>query len=154
MSNASPRVAVVTGAAQGIGRRTAQLLAERGHAVALADLRSPDEALAEIRAIGVEAMAVVGDLADEQAVLGLAAEVDERWGRADVLVNNAGISLIAPAEDDLRRRLPPRARGESRRAVPARPGLRLEDARGAGRGSIINVASIAGLVGSRRSRRL
>src|SRR5215813_1715967 len=90
--------AVVTGTAQGIGRRTAELLAERGYRVALNDLRMPDETLRSIQSRGGEAMSHVGNIVDESIVEELVRAVFEAWGRADVLVNNAGISLIAPAE--------------------------------------------------------
>src|SRR6202161_901486 len=93
------KVAVITGAAQGIGRRTAEVLAERGYNVALSDLRSPAETMRAVAGRGVEAMELVGDIADEMKVLGFAAVVGERWGRVDVLVNNAGISMIAAAEN-------------------------------------------------------
>src|SRR5580658_506154 len=92
------RVAVITGAAQGIGRRTAEVLAERGYSVALSDLRSPVETMRAIAGHGVEAMELIGDIADEAKVAEHAAAVGDRWGRVDVLVNNAGISMIAPAE--------------------------------------------------------
>src|ERR1700722_6152839 len=93
------KVAVVTGAAQGIGRRTAEVLAERGYKVALSDLRSPAETLRAVAGHGVEPMELIGDIADETKVSEFAAAVGERWGRVDVLVNNAGISMIAPAEN-------------------------------------------------------
>src|ERR1700722_16359001 len=93
------KVAVITGAAQGIGRRTAELLAERGYNVALSDLRVPVETMRSVGSHGVEAMELVGDIADEKKVEQFAAAVGERWGRVDVLVNNAGISMIAPAEN-------------------------------------------------------
>src|ERR1700733_1946914 len=93
------RVAVVTGAAQGIGRRTAEVLAERGYNVALSDLRSPAETMRAVAGRGGDAMELVGDISDEKKVSQFAAEVGERWGRVDVLVNNAGISMIAPAEN-------------------------------------------------------
>jgi NAD(P)-dependent dehydrogenase (short-subunit alcohol dehydrogenase family) len=72
------RVAVITGAAQGIGRRTAELLAERGYNVALSDLRSPAETMRAAAVHGVEAMELVGDIADETKVSGFAAVVGER----------------------------------------------------------------------------
>jgi NAD(P)-dependent dehydrogenase (short-subunit alcohol dehydrogenase family) len=138
-------VAVVTGAAQGIGKRTAELLAERGYALVLSDLRPPAETLRSIRVSGGEAIELVGDISEERVVTRLAAAVRERWGRAEVLVNNAGISMIAPAEDlsaaDYRKVL------EVNLVAPfllakAFGAMMLEQ----GSGSIINVASVAGLV--------
>jgi NAD(P)-dependent dehydrogenase (short-subunit alcohol dehydrogenase family) len=139
-------VAVVTGAAQGIGRRIAEVLADQGSRLVLADLREPVETLAAIRARGGEAIAVSGDVASPDAVAALARTVNERFGRVDILVNNAGIALITPAEDTTldawRRVLDVNLTG---------PFL-LCQAFGrhmlaAGRGSIVNVASIAGLRG-------
>ena len=92
------RVAIVTGAAQGIGKRTAELLAERGYDLALSDLRPPSDTLSAVTALGAEAIELLGDISDETTVSRFAAAVRDRWGRADVLVNNAGISMIAPAE--------------------------------------------------------
>ena len=140
------RVAIVTGAAQGIGKRTAELLAERGYDLALSDLRSPSDTLRAVTSLGAEAIELLGDISDEAAVSRFAAAVRERWGRADVLVNNAGISMIAPAEDltaaDYRRVL------EVNLVAPfllakAFSAMMLSQRAG----SIINVSSIAGLVG-------
>jgi NAD(P)-dependent dehydrogenase (short-subunit alcohol dehydrogenase family) len=140
------RIAVVTGAAQGIGRRVAEVLAERGYCLALIDLRSPDEALEAIRARGVEAFGYAGDISEEAVVTDFARQVHQRWRRADVLVNNAGISLIAPAETI--------SAAEYRRVLEVNlvaPFLLAkafgEKMLAAKRGSIINVASVAGLVG-------
>src|SRR6266508_3819854 len=88
------RVAVVTGAAQGIGRRVAEVLAGEGYALALTDLREPVEALDAVRGRGAEALGVAGDVAAEADVAALAARVADRFGRVDVLVNNAGVSLV------------------------------------------------------------
>jgi NAD(P)-dependent dehydrogenase (short-subunit alcohol dehydrogenase family) len=140
------RVAIVTGAAQGIGRRTAELLAERGYDLALSDLRPPSDTLRAVTALGAEAIQLLGDISDEAAVFRFAATVRERWGRADVLVNNAGISMIAPAEHltaaDYRRVL------EVNLVAPfllakAFSAMMLSQRAG----SIINVSSVAGLVG-------
>ena len=140
------RVAVVTGAAQGIGRRASEILADRGYCLALSDLRMPDETLHSIHSQGMEAISHVGDISDETVVEDLVRKVYDRWGRTDALVNNAGISLIAPAEKlsakDYRRVL------DVNLVAP----FLLSKAFGtrmlaAGRGSIINVASVAGLVG-------
>ncbi|MBT9331550.1 SDR family NAD(P)-dependent oxidoreductase [Paracidobacterium acidisoli] len=139
-------VAVVTGGAQGIGRRTAELLAERGCRVAIMDLREPAETIQAIAAAGGEAFAYAGDITDEAAVERFVERVFERYGRADVLVNNAGVSLITPAEQteavDYRRVL------EVNLVAP----FLLAKAFGgkmlaAGSGSIVNVASVAGLLG-------
>jgi NAD(P)-dependent dehydrogenase (short-subunit alcohol dehydrogenase family) len=140
------RVAAITGAAQGIGQRTAWLLGERGFALALSDLRPCEETMAELCGRGVEAIECIGDVCDEDVVARFAAAVRERWGGAEALVNNAGISFIAPAEtvsaQDFRRVL------EVNLVAP----FLLSKAFGAmmierGGGSIVNVASIAGLTG-------
>lgn len=140
------RVAIVTGAAQGIGRRTAELLAERGYRLALIDLRPAEETVRAIEAAGGEAMDYVGDIADESAVAQFARAVFDRFGRADVLVNNAGISFISPAEEtsaaDYRRVL------EVNLVAPFLLAKAFgEKMLAAGTGSIINVASVAGLLG-------
>jgi NAD(P)-dependent dehydrogenase (short-subunit alcohol dehydrogenase family) len=81
------KVALVTGAAQGIGNAIARGLAAEGARVAIADLQRADEAAAELPgAIGVTA-----DVADEEAVERMVAEVVNRCGSVDVLVNNAGL---------------------------------------------------------------
>jgi NAD(P)-dependent dehydrogenase (short-subunit alcohol dehydrogenase family) len=143
--HASTHIAIVTGATQGIGRRTAELLAERGYALALIDLRDPAETLRAIEAAGGRAMRLVGDVSREATVEEFVGQVAERFGRIDVLVNNAGISLIAPAEntraEDFRKVLEVNlvapflmARACGRRMLAA------------GSGAIVNVASVAGLV--------
>jgi NAD(P)-dependent dehydrogenase (short-subunit alcohol dehydrogenase family) len=138
------KVAVVTGAAQGIGRRTAELLAGRGYALALIDLREPADTSRSIAARGT--LSFAADLTGENAIEEFASAVHHRWDRVDLLVNNAGISFIAPAEtvaaSDFRRVL------EVNLVAP----FLLAQAFGkrmlaAGKGSIVNVASVAGLVG-------
>lgn len=139
-------IALITGAAQGIGRRTAELLAERGFALALADLREPAETLEAVRAFKVDAIPLVGDISDDDTVTRFAETVRARFGGVDVLVNNAGISSIVPAETI--------TSAEYRRVLEVNlvaPFL-LAQAFGVmmlakGAGSIVNVASIAGLVG-------
>jgi NAD(P)-dependent dehydrogenase (short-subunit alcohol dehydrogenase family) len=139
------KVAVITGAAQGIGRRTAVVLAKRGYALALIDLREPADTVAELKSRRADVLGFAADITNQEAVAEFARGVDSRWGRADVLVNNAGISFIAPAETiavkDYRRVL------EVNLVAP----FLLAQIFGkkmlaAGAGSIINIASVAGLV--------
>src|SRR5262245_24339081 len=92
------KVAVITGAAQGIGRRTAEVLAERGYALALIDLREPVDTAAPLRGRNADVLSFAADITSEEAVAEFARAVDSRWGRVAALVNNAGISYIAPAE--------------------------------------------------------
>jgi NAD(P)-dependent dehydrogenase (short-subunit alcohol dehydrogenase family) len=140
------QIAAITGAAQGIGRRVAEVLASRGYRVALNDLRMPEKTLESIQSRGGEALAHVGNIADESVVDAFVRRVYDAWGRTDVLVNNAGISLICPAEttsaEDYRRVL------EVNLVAPfllAKAfGTRMLAAK---QGSIVNVASVAGLVG-------
>ncbi len=89
----TPRVAIVTGAARGIGAATAVRLAQDGHAVAALDL---DEAacagtVASIESAGGRALAVGADVADEGSVTAAVARVVEELGPPTILVNNAGI---------------------------------------------------------------
>ncbi|MGB6725894.1 MAG: SDR family oxidoreductase [Terracidiphilus sp.] len=139
-------IAVVTGGAQGIGRRTAELLAERGYRVAIIDLNPPVSAIAAIESAGGEVFGFVGDITSEAVVEEFKSRVLAHYGRVDVLVNNAGISLISPAEEtspaDFRRVL------EVNLVAPFLLAkvfgtVMLE----AGEGSIVNVASVAGLLG-------
>jgi NAD(P)-dependent dehydrogenase (short-subunit alcohol dehydrogenase family) len=93
------KLAVITGAAQGLGFETAALLARRGFALLATDVQLLDAAVERLRTAGATVHGMVGDIADEAFVQSLAAWVGEQHGAADVLVNNAGISLIQPAED-------------------------------------------------------
>jgi NAD(P)-dependent dehydrogenase (short-subunit alcohol dehydrogenase family) len=140
------QVAVITGGAQGIGRRTAELLAERGFALALIDLRMPEATIRAIEEHGGQAMGFAGNIADEAVVEEFAAEVFRRLGRANVLVNNAGISMISPAEktavQDYRRVLDVNLVAPFLLAKAF--GAKMLEAR---RGCIVNVASVAGLLG-------
>jgi 3-oxoacyl-[acyl-carrier protein] reductase len=97
------RVALVTGGATGIGRAVSGLLADAGAAaVAVNYARSETDAtetITELRGRGVEADAWQADVADDAAVRAMVADVRRRYGRIDVLVNNAGTTVFAPFAD-------------------------------------------------------
>jgi len=92
----SGQVAIVTGAARGLGRALAVGLAAAGAKVALADVLDLSHILAQIEDAGGEAIAVPTDVRDRAQVTRLVAETMERFGTVDILVNNAGINLIRP----------------------------------------------------------
>jgi hypothetical protein len=137
------RVAVVTGAARGIGHATAQLLRARGARLIVSD-RNPD-VTALAAADPEHVIALVGDVADENLAKATAAAALDHFGRLDILVNNAGRTLnkaitdttVADFEDILR----VNARGNF---VQAREAFRVMTAQGGG--SIISVASVSSVV--------
>jgi 3-oxoacyl-[acyl-carrier protein] reductase len=93
MKSLNGRVAVITGAASGIGLGIARVLAREGASVAIADIDSAatSAAVEDLREDGCEAMAVAVDVADRQAVDAMVARVIERYGRVDIVAANAGI---------------------------------------------------------------
>jgi NAD(P)-dependent dehydrogenase (short-subunit alcohol dehydrogenase family) len=96
------RVCIVTGSSRGIGAATVRLYASRGWRVVVNYSRhaQPAEAVAAgCRAAGGEAIVVRADIASEADCRRLAAEVESRWGRADVLVNNAGTTKFVALKD-------------------------------------------------------
>jgi NAD(P)-dependent dehydrogenase (short-subunit alcohol dehydrogenase family) len=95
------RAAIVTGASRGIGRAIAETLADEGYDLTVT-ARKPEtlEPAAEaLRSGGVEVEEVAANLAKEEAVAEIVSRHRERFGRLDVLVNNAGIGIGAPATD-------------------------------------------------------
>ncbi|GAB4520645.1 MAG: 3-oxoacyl-[acyl-carrier-protein] reductase [Anaerolineae bacterium] len=95
------RVAIVTGAARGIGAATAAVLAQQGAAAVLVDIDLPqaEEAAAVIQAQGGRAHAFQCDVSQPAAVEALVAAVVAQFGRVDILVNNAGICPRIPLEE-------------------------------------------------------
>ncbi len=94
------KVAIVTGAASGIGREIANSFAREGATVVIADLKkeSADAAAAEIVDAGGKAMGVAMDVGDEAAVNAGVEAVHKAHGRIDILVSNAGIQIVNPIE--------------------------------------------------------
>ncbi len=143
---AETRVALVTGAARGIGRRVALTLAGRGYRIAVNDLRKPEGTLEELRSSGAGAISLPGDVSDEESVRRMVEAVAEEFGRIDVLVNNAGISTIVPAEETIL------ADWNKTLAVNLTGPFLMSREFGKemlrrGSGSIVNVSSVAGLLG-------
>jgi NAD(P)-dependent dehydrogenase (short-subunit alcohol dehydrogenase family) len=145
------KVAIVTGAGQGIGKVVAEMLARRGAAVAVLDI-DPERAgsvASAIQGAGGKAMACVLDLANKSEVDRMVADVVNAFGRVDVLINNAGWTRNQPFVEDT----PDywdrvidvnyKAQIYTCRAV-------LEPMIKAGGGAIVNVASDAARVGSPR----
>ena len=140
------KTAVVTGAAQGVGLATAQMLARSGYHVVLTDRQPLDPLVDRLREEGLSAEGINGDIASADFIAELAACVAVSDGAADVLVNNAGISCIAPAETTSLEQW------QTVMAVNLQGPFLLSQAFGRqmlarGSGSIVNVASIAGLGG-------
>jgi NAD(P)-dependent dehydrogenase (short-subunit alcohol dehydrogenase family) len=140
------KTAVVTGAAQGVGFVTATMLAQQGYRVWLTDVQAVDEAVQRVRACGGEAHGLSGDVSSESFVKELVAAVQLAHGAADVLVNNAGISLISPAEqtslEQWQRVMAVNLQGPF--LLSKYFGVLMLAQRS---GSIVNVASVAGLRG-------
>ncbi len=140
------KTAVITGAAQGLGLSTAQLFADQGYHVVLTDVQPLDAVVAGLNSDKVRASAMCGDVSCEEFVAALAGWVAAEHGGADVLVNNAGISLICAAEDislnQWQRVMAINLQGPF--LLCREFGKQMLDRKS---GSIINVASIAGLHG-------
>ena len=85
------RVAIVTGAARGLGRDYAKYFAADGAHVVLADVKDTEAAAADVAAAGPTCMGVQTDVTDRESVEGLMRQTREEFGRLDVLVNNAGL---------------------------------------------------------------
>jgi len=95
------RAAICTGASRGIGRAIAEALAEEGYALTIS-ARKPDtleEAAAAFRDKGHDVEAVAGNMADEEAIKNVVERHRARFGRLDVLVNNAGVGIGAAVDE-------------------------------------------------------
>ncbi len=145
------RVAIVTGAARNIGRAIARELAAAGAAVIVNARTAKTEAqsvAAEIEANGGQALVVIADVTDPQAVAGMVEAALARFGRLDILVNNAAMRKEAPFEqiglEDWRRILSIVLDGAFLCAKASVPAM----AR-AGGGAIVNIGGLTGHTGAR-----
>ena len=144
------KAAIVTGGGTGVGRATALRLARGGCSVLINYSKSKDEAeqtAGEIEAIGVKGIAILADVADDDACRTMIATTVDAFGRLDVLVNNAGTTSFIPHEDldkvadeDWDRIMAVNVKGtfQCSRAAQAR----LAESGG---GEIVNVSSVAGI---------
>ncbi|MDZ5111368.1 SDR family oxidoreductase [Pseudomonas putida] len=99
MQNSDPRrVAVLTGAGGALGFHFACRLAKEGYRLALADLQMPEDTATAARELGADVYSESFDLADAQAVQAFGCHVLERFGRCDILVNNAAFMPLIPFE--------------------------------------------------------
>lgn len=95
------KVALVTGAASGIGLEIARTFAREGAAVVISDVRGEqaEQAAELLQQEGFQAMGIRCDVTQEEQVAGALATVEETFGTLDILVNNAGLQHVAPIED-------------------------------------------------------
>ncbi len=139
------QVAFITGGAKGIGRACALRFAQEGAHVASFDLdqAANQETVAGCRELGVEALAITGDVRDREAVQGAVAQLMERWGHLDVVVASAGIFTGGPLDqvplEEWQKTLATNLTGVFLVNQAVAPILRSQ-----GRGSIINISSMAG----------
>lgn len=150
MSDRGAPVAIVTGGARGIGYATAEALARDGHAIVIADIdgEAGEAAARRLCAAGKTAWSARTDVADRASVEAMVRATLERWGRIDVLVNNAGIAgRAAPIQEvteeewDTLMAIDLKSVFLCTRAV-------LPHMLERGRGVIVNVASVAGKEGN------
>lgn len=140
MQRQTGKIAVVTGAAAGLGQAFAERLAKDGADVVLADINAADETIAKVEAFGRRAVAVRCDVSDPSGIDVLAERCRSEFGRCDILVNNAGIYFMAPIETltfaDWRRLFAINVDSAFLAAKAFIPGMKA-----AGWGRIINMAS-------------
>lgn len=150
MGRVSGKVALVTGAASGIGRACAEVLAREGAVVVLTDVQAGEDVAAGIRAVGGKASFHKHDVTDEARWNAIVADIEKTHGRLDVLVNNAGIAVAGLVTDltldQWRHQMAVNVDGVFLGVKCSLPLMRKTSSNGGG--SIINISSIAGLRGA------
>jgi NAD(P)-dependent dehydrogenase (short-subunit alcohol dehydrogenase family) len=146
------KTALVTGAAQGLGKEIALALAQNGASLILSDIQNPEDTAAAVRATGARWIAVQADITDEDQVKAVAERSASEYGRVDILINNAGVSQLSyTATEDL-----------SKKEWDTIIGINLTGTFlcckhfgkamiAGGGGSIINIATTAGITGVPRA---
>ncbi|WP_299626324.1 SDR family NAD(P)-dependent oxidoreductase [uncultured Tateyamaria sp.] len=141
------RVAIVTGAGAGLGRSHALGLAARGAQVVVNDLGDAQSVVAEIEAAGGAAMAHSADVSDADQVADMIAQAMDRWGRIDILINNAGIlrdkTFAKMTLDDFRKVVDVHLMGSANCCHAVWPVMRAQ-----GYGRIVLTSSGSGLYGN------
>jgi len=149
MGTLDNRIALITGAGDGMGRAHALLMAERGADIAICDIDEPKahETAEKVRELGRRASVHVADMGETDAVIAMAADAARELGRIDILVNNAGFGQRATvdeiSEDDFDRMYNVHVRGSFFCAQAVVPGMKE-----AGYGKIINISSMWGMTGA------
>ncbi|OWW20013.1 SDR family oxidoreductase [Noviherbaspirillum denitrificans] len=144
------KTALVTGGSRGLGLQIAEALGEAGAKLVLSSRKQADldEAVAHLKSRGIEASAIAADVSQESAIEPLVAEAMKRLGQIDILINNAGATWGAPAEEY------PLEAWDKVMNLNVRSIFLLSQAVGKASmiprkyGRIINIASIAGLSGN------
>ena len=149
MGRVQGKIALVTGGASGIGRASALLLAKEGATVIVTDVQDDQgtDTVAKIKQTGADAVFLHHDVTSEDAWIAVVGEIKARFGKLDVLVNNAGIAVAGPVTEmslaDWRRQQAINLDGVFLGTKHSLPLMRAS-----GGGSIINMSSLAGLKGS------
>ena len=143
------KVALVTGAASGIGLATAKAFAESGASVALVDWneKAVRSAAEELTAKDHQALAIRCDVADDAQVESMVEQVVATFGRLDVAYNNAGIQNVLAETADTTREDYDRVMGVNLRGEWSCMKFELQQMRKQGSGAIVNCSSLGGLVG-------
>ncbi len=143
------QVALVTGAASGLGLATARAFAESGASVVLADYnrKAVHAAAEDLAAQGHKTLAVHCDVSDDAQVEAMVAQTVETFGRLDAAYNNAGVQNILADTADSTREDYDRVMGINLRGVWSCMKFELQQMRRQGSGSIVNCSSLGGLVG-------
>jgi NAD(P)-dependent dehydrogenase (short-subunit alcohol dehydrogenase family) len=147
------RVALITGAATGIGRATARLFAEAGARLVLSDQRAPEleQTVAAVRAAGGEATAVVADLARPESAAAVVDAAVRAHGRLDVVFNNAGVGtmVVGGTVESIPLEKWDLALDVNVRAIYLVSAAAVPHLRAAGGGAIVNTSSVSAFRGSR-----